>query len=261
MMRFLILFFILIDLTFSKDWQDQIIEEAKELYGPIALESFSKPLIIRKLNDRSVVASADHGLDHLSVNLYQGLLDAKRLNPDSLRMVICHELGHLFAGAPRKNIPMEWDGPIASDGMSYMSSEGQADYYASAVCFRKLLENSQIDYPLDRSRVGPHFLSKCQIKGQLETNDLDICLRAGMAGFDFLNLAYEFDISCENHSEHIASQIIRDAYPDRQCRLDTFIQGSFCNIDMPLVMDFFDDQKNTCFLPQAGRTKCWYPHD
>ncbi|MFP5385886.1 MAG: hypothetical protein ACLGHN_07380 [Bacteriovoracia bacterium] len=245
--------------SFANDWREQIIKDAKTIYTPVSIIAFNKPIYFKTNESQSVGASADHREDHLAVIIDKGLLESKRLTPDGLRMVICHELGHLFGGAPRRNVPMEWDGPVAPDGMSFMTSEGQADYYASLVCFRKMLEiESPGSSRPDFSRVGPRLRRKCQEEAGHEGQELTSCLRAGLAGEDFLKLVFEFPISCEKFDDSIAPVLIRDVYPGRQCRLDTILSGALCSENQPMVQDFDLNEKNSCGQNYAERPRCWY---
>lgn len=213
------------------NWKQKIIQDAQELYQPIAYGHFRKPIEFKILDSPVIAGSADHQATHLAVVLNTGLLNSPRLSPDALRMIVCHELGHLFGGRPRKSIPMEWDGPIDEDGFSFMSAEGQADYYASFVCFRELVKTQEGEdiVSVDWNRVGPLLFQKCSAD--------NLCLRAAIGGLDFLNLVQDFPISCESHDPKVTTMLIRDSYPERQCRLDTLIEGARF----------------------GQRPKCWFP--
>lgn len=87
------------------------------------------------------MASADTDGKNYFVIVNRGLIENPKLSLDGFRMILCHEVGHLFSGAPRRPIPVEWDGPTAPDSLSFLSSEGQSAYYATAVCFRALAKN------------------------------------------------------------------------------------------------------------------------
>ena len=171
-------------------------------------------------------------------------------------MIVCHELGHLFGGAPRRNVPLEWDGPIAHDGLSHLSSEGQADYYTSLVCFRKMLEVASAESPVvDYKRVGPKLKLQAGYKGA----ELKNCLRAGLAGEDFLKLTFEFPVLCEKEDTSVTDRLIRDSYPGRQCRLDTIVSGALCPDKLPTALDFDNMANTTCRKQQALRPQCWFP--
>lgn len=235
--------------AYSQEWKTKIIEDAKSIYTPVSISTFQIPILFRESDDDSVGASAEHNAESLSVVINSGLLKSQRLTPDGLRMILCHELGHLFGGAPRRNIPMEWEGPVAHDGMSFMSSEGQADYYAGLVCFRTMLQMKEAGEPSpDMSRVGPKLREKCFGN--------ETCMRAGLAGEDFLKLVFEFPISCEKEDTSVTPVLIRDSYPGRQCRLDTIVRGNLCSEEKPLVLDFNQSSVNSC--SESPRPECWY---
>lgn len=243
---------LLIGLTFNvqANWSTDIISHANSLYQPVSWATFGKPINFEISEDQSAGASADHQFQELKVVVNSGLLSSPRLTPDGLRMIICHELGHLFGGAPRKNIQMEWEGPVAHDGMSFLSSEGQADYYAGLSCFKEMIKLAEGDniIPANMARIGPNLKAKC--------GDDQLCLRGALAGVDFLNLNYDFPISCEVKDEEETPVLIRDSYPGRQCRLDTIVSASACNEMQMLSLDFDDASKNECESNQ--RPLCWY---
>lgn len=234
-------------------WQKEIITQATSLFSPVSKKEFGKEFKTIIVNDNSVSGSAEHTYNELILKINSGLLNSIRLTPDSLRMLICHELGHLFGGAPRKNIPIEWDGPTGIDGRSLLSSEGQSDYYASAVCFKKLIAFDHKKYIPPFSEIGPNLRQKCSSQ-----NDIEMCLRTALAGKSFLNLVYDFDISTEKMDDSISETMLYDIYPDRQCRLDTIISGALCKSKLPLALDEYDHLLNECLHPTAKRPRCWY---
>lgn len=246
--------------TLAESWKGQIINDAKTIYVPLSMRTFNKPLYFRISESQSVGGSAHHEVDHLAIVLDKGLLITPRLTPDGFRMLICHELGHLFGGAPRKNVPPEWEGPAANDGLSLMTSEGQADYYASLVCFRKMLELESLNSPKPNyKRVGERLKRKCEVEADFKNAELETCLRTGLAGEDFLKLTFDFPISCEKFDESVSPQLIRDFYPDRQCRLDTIVNGALCSENQSLVLDFDLMANNSCRREYAKRPACWFP--
>ena len=246
--------------SLAQSWKEQIINDAKAIYEPLSITTFNKPLYFRINESSTVGGSAHHETDHLAIILDKGLLITPRLTPDGFRMLICHELGHLFGGAPRKNVPAEWEGPTAEDGLSLLTSEGQADYYASLVCFRKLLEiESSLSPKPDYQRAGARLKQKCETLAGYKKQKLQTCLRTGLAGEDFLKLTFDFSISCEKADDSIAPHLIRDFYPDRQCRLDTIVNGALCSESHLMVLDFDRMEDNGCRQNYATRPACWYP--
>ena len=123
------------------------------------------------------------------VHVYGGL--AALGTEDVLALVICHELGHLYAGVPY------------SDEHNRMSVEGQADYWASLECF---------------SQVVP-FLEKRD--GTVEERGIEAALVLTAFFADNRNLPHP-DLKTPDTS--VVTQILR-THPSPQCRLDTYVAG------------------------------------
>jgi hypothetical protein len=192
------------------------------------------------------------------VTLDKGLFINRRLSPDGLRLLICHELGHFFGGAPRRSAPFEWDGPIAPDGFLNLSAEGQADTYASTTCFRALVTGQDHQAILKEEIISPRVRSLCASAHESSADDALICKRTAVGALNMLQLAMDFPISLEEADRTVAVSMIRDSYPDRQCRLDTFVAGALCKQSLPLIYDFSDPAKNECADAPAQRPRCWY---
>lgn len=240
--------------------QTEIIAQAEALYRPEAqAQGFNFAIEIEQ-NELSS-ASAIHDGKTMKVVLYSGLMKDPRSSEDNLRLTICHELGHLFGGAPRRHVPDEWDGAMAPDGLSLMTSEGQADHYASAVCFRRLVQGQDHKAELQKTtwKVNQEpFRKNCETSWPAGSEDALICQRAVIAGDNFLKLVKEFEISIESHSPVEVFQTITDFYPDRQCRLDTFAAGARCRTVLPLQLDFMDPKLGECAQPEGMRPTCWF---
>lgn len=238
----------------SSDRIQEILDKTTEVFRPIA-ESSNQKFEIEISKSNSVSAGADYDGSVFKVTLSQGYLNHPRLTADILRLTLCHEIGHLFGGSPRRNIPMEWSGPIAEDGLSFMSSEGQADYYATSVCFRKLAE-SNYEVP---QIVPPIVSAKCQKHFSTNLQDRTLCERSILASEGFLNLNQKTSIDIAKPDLSVAEHLIRDAYPSRQCRLETMVRGSLCPSTRSLVLDFFNSNRNECSeIPELQRPTCWY---
>ena len=157
-------------------------------------------------------------------------------------------------------MPAEWDGVTADDGLSIMSSEGEADYYTTLVCFRKLVEGEDHSAVLSEVVVPPITQSKCNRAWGKQTQESMVCQRAALASLGFLNFIKDFPISLENTAEEVAEKIIIDQYPSRQCRLDTLVAGSLCRTQFPLQLDRNSAAASDCRQEEARRPACWFPH-
>ncbi len=230
----------------------------ESLYQPVA-KNLGKAFEVVTEDTSYIGAGAEFDGQVYRVRVSRGLLESEKLDPDTFRMILCHEVGHLFGGGPRKHLPPEWEGIVAHDGLSHMTSEGQSDYYAAVSCFRKLAKGTE--NPL-RVMVPSYIQEKCERAWGTSfhaAESLGLCLRSAMAGLGFLQITFEFPIAFHTPDLSATSELIRDVYPARQCRLDTFVQGSLCTDDSPLLWDFDDSTKSNCQTnPEAQRPSCWY---
>jgi hypothetical protein len=243
--------------SYSNDhWSKSILSDVETLYNPF-VKSMGQTIEFKLYQSSdSEAASADTDGTHHVVLAAEGLFSNLQLRPDGFRIILCHELGHIFGGAPRKNIPYEWTGPFADDGYSFLSSEGQADFYATASCFRNLIKGQRHQNFL--REVSPEIVMKCDSVWGKKSTDSAICQRASLGAENFLKLNRDFDISFGKTDLSIAPKLLRDEYPDRQCRLDTFLRGALCKSSRGLKFDFVNPTLNDCQEPEGQRPRCWY---
>ncbi len=241
----------------------KVVAEFKSHYIGLAASN-GLPLEI-SFDSQSALTSARAEIDEggASITVDAGLMKSDKLSSDGLRVILCHELGHILGGAPRKSLPMEWDGAAAADGESLMSSEGQADYYATLVCFRQLVsgQDHKRELSLDKSSPASKLTLKtlCDRSHGSESEGSLICQRAAMGSENFLQLSKTFEISFKTPSSDRAPATIRDSYPDRQCRLDTLLAGAMCpSLSRSFALDFNNAAKNECAQSLARRPTCWY---
>ncbi len=242
----------------------QILQEFERLYRSQTVALGFK--FVLNIDEVSASESADAQRDTREgrVTVTRRLLQNPRMSDDGLRTILCHEIGHILGGAPRRNVPPEWDGPTAPDGLSFMSSEGQADYYATLVCFRQLVRGQNHKAVLTALGAGDTdslLADKCDRAHGNKTEDALICRRAVRGAFNMLQMIKTFPIAIGAESGFIAGMTITDAYPDRQCRLDTFMAGALCRTEFVPTSASFDfdvASVNTCASDLAQRPKCWY---
>jgi hypothetical protein len=242
-------------------WQKEIFSEIEALYLPFARERNQTLSLLVRPDSRSVVASAEGDKTQAKVIVHGGLLRSKRLTADGLRSVLCHEIGHVFGGTPKRRAPMEWDGPMTDDGFTYVSSEGQADYYSTAVCFRRLVKGQNHASLIDHSRVTPRLARLCDFAWGKDTEDSWICKRAALGGENLLLLVADFPISFETPDRAITRETLGYTYPSRQCRLDTILAGALCRRQLPLDLALVGKEEAACGETEARRPACWFLRD
>lgn len=133
------------------------------------------------------------------VLVYGGIARIAGGTQDSLALLICHELGHLYAGAPY------------SDEHSALSAEGQADWWATNFCWPRFAEQLPSSNPDIHNRairasliVTAFYAANRNIPAPtLQTPDLTIVEKTLLT------------------------------HPEPQCRLDTYVAG-LANTSRPL---------------------------
>lgn len=147
---------------------------------------------------------------------YFGGLLTKGLNLDSLAIVLCHEVGHVL-GKKLSNEPFE------------TAPEGEADYFATSDCARKLWSK----YPKLKSTFK---LSNQEVKDlrNLKLKD-KMTERIVLASFHLLKNLVHSSVKLSDTDEVIVDETLLD-YPSPACRLKTYIAGA----------------------SGKARPKCWY---
>lgn len=153
------------------------------------------------------------------VIVYSGLAFRKEITTDALALVVCHELGHLFGGTP------------FSDAYNEISSEGQADYWATQNCLKQAFE--KFEYKDDDSSTRPAIQEFCLKQEELDSSLCERSLKAAEHIGSFVaNNAHLSIPRIETPDETVVTQTIF-THNSPQCRLDTFVAGLF-NKERPL---------------------------
>lgn len=137
------------------------------------------------------------------IHLYGGFAKIKNANEDSLALIICHELGHLYAGAPYSNIDLA------------LSVEGRADYWAASECMPRVISK------LPHKDARDESLMMCS--GDLSCArilDASLIVTAHFAKNQKLE-APQLTLS----DPTIVDTILK-THPSPQCRLDLFRAGA-----------------------------------
>lgn len=136
------------------------------------------------------------------VIVYGGASGLNGGSEDSFALILCHEVGHLYGGEP-------W-----SDTYNKLSLEGQADYWSTSECFKRIVSK------LSLKKANESSLKYC---GGDETcarmTDAALVVTAFYA--DNRNLVHP---KIETPDETIAETMNR-THPLPQCRLDTLMAG------------------------------------
>lgn len=213
----------------TKETFDAIIDRALEVYKPVVAEKGANLEIIRKWEDGTVNAYANQAGKTWNVHMFGGLARHELVSNDGFALVICHELGHHLAGAPKVT---RFFFP------SWASNEGQSDYWASMKCFKKIYESDDNESIVANMNIDSEVTKMCEAT-YAEASDIAMCKRVSQASkglAQLLNGGREVsfttpDTSVVSKTDH--------KHPRGQCRLDTYFQGALC------IKDYNDETSNS----------------
>ena len=143
----------------------------------------------------------------------------KTITTDGFALVACHEIGPHIGGAPRYA------------GEDWASNEGQADYFATLKCLRRVWQ-SEDNGAAVRNMTVPAFLSNSCKTQWADKADQEHCVLVAKAGDSVAKLfaalgrnakAPKFDTP-----DPKVVTATNDNHPATQCRLDTYFQGALC---------------------------------
>lgn len=231
---------------------NEIIDRANDHYSPIVAEKRKTLKFHRKWEDGTVNAYANQSGRTWNVHMFGGLARHNLVSPDGFALVVCHELGHHLAGAPKiKRFFVS----------SWASNEGQSDYWASLKCFRRIFLDDDNAGIIANMEIDPLVAEKCD-KAWSDENENALCKRMAMGAkglAQLLNRGQEVDFATPDTK--VVSKT-NDKHPAGQCRLDTYFHGALC------VKDFADDvsdkdaEQGTCNrsdrFETGVRPLCWY---
>jgi hypothetical protein len=238
----------------SEEQFNSVIDRIEAIYAPIATNLGKELLIARKWSDATVNANASQSGSKWNVNMYGGLARHETITEDGFALVLCHETGHLLGGAPK----------IAGFMSKWASNEGQADYFATLKCLRKTFINDD-NATIVAALNAPETLVNSCAKIYANSLDKNICIRNGMAGMSVANLFAALRSKPAAKFETPDTAVVTktdDAHPAHQCRLDTYFQGSICDVGMNEDVSQKEEVQGTCHKNSGHtvglRPLCWF---
>lgn len=236
------------------------IDKVETVYAPIVSNLGAKLEIERKWTDGTVNAYAQQSGKTWKVAMFGGLARHKTITEDGMALVVCHEVGHHIGGAPKKAGSI-----FGGAANAWASNEGQADYFATLKCLRKAFLNEDNISIVAAMTVPKTLTDACKKSTKNDKEDNALCVRTGMAGKSVANLFSELSKLPDTKFDTPDSKIVTktdDAHPKAQCRLDTYFQGSLCDISMNEDVSQKEEVKGTCH-PSLGhktgtRPLCWF---
>jgi hypothetical protein len=216
-------------------------------------------LIVNSLWDEPKVnayATKDDN-DNPVINLTGGMLGHEYLTTDSLALILCHEVGHFLGGEPKK---LRGN----STKKSWSSAEGQADYFATASCMRKVLpliaDETEKNNKSSHNPKATHEQKLTQ-EAKLLCKDR-LCERIAVASYNvaLIYAAIDFyhgELSLLQKDDYTTYQTIY-GHPNPQCRLDTMVAALQCPDPSSINFNANDPIASACKNPEYRRPRCWY---
>lgn len=240
--------------------QDQflaVIDKIEAIYSPVISGLGAKLKINRKWTNATVNANASQSGKTWNVNMYGGLARHSTITEDGFALVLCHEIGHHIGGAPKKagGFPFK----------VWASNEGQSDYFANLKCLRQTFLNDDNTTIVSDLEVPKALADACKEANKRNKEDTALCIRGSMAGKSvaalFSSLRNIPEAKFDTPDSNVVSKT-NDSHPAPQCRLDTYFNGSLCEVGMNEPVSDKDEVQGTCH-PSLGnkignRPLCWF---
>lgn len=232
---------------------NKVIDSVSSVYAPLVSEYGGKLEVVRKWDDGTVNAYAEQEGSVWKVSMFGGLARHKTITEDGFALVVCHEIGHHIGGAPR----------YAGD--DWASNEGQADYFATMKCLRRVWQSEDNAAAVAAMEV-PATLTNACTKQWADMNDRNICIRGGMSGQSVANLfaALSWTFKQPKFDTPDPKEVVstNDNHPATQCRLDTYFQGALCEISFNEEIGQTDEVSGSCHGSTGYkiglRPRCWF---
>lgn len=233
-----------------------VMDQAEALYAPVIAARGGKLVLKRLWDNGTVNASAQQQGKNWILNMYGGLARHETITQDGMALVVCHELGHHLAGAPKYG------------GMDWASNEGQADYFANLKCLRRMFASpagQSFTRPAGKSTDREDAEAGCAASWK-SASDRALCVRAAMAGMSvtslFRVLRNQTTLPKFTTPDPAVVTEMYDGHPDTQCRLDTYYAGSLCARGVNEALSETDPTVGTCNASTGQssglRPRCWY---
>jgi len=244
---------------------NQVIDQVSAALEPSVRLHGGNLQVARQWKDSTVNASSMQFGKSWKVNMYGGLARRPEITKDGFTVVMCHEMGHHLGGYPYSN-------PFAG----WAASEGQADYFATDVCARKVWADEKVENAKSRFEVNPLVKSKCD-SAWSNQDDQNLCYRINAASRSLAVLLSGLNKVSEpqfSTPDKLVVKVTNRTYGSAQCRLDTYFNGSLCTVpanlsEIPGRAYMYqngpkaetDSARSYCTaqnVPSGARPPCWF---
>ena len=231
---------------------NEVIDKVEKVYSPLIQRSGKKLKINRLWTNDRVNAGTYLDGDTYVVNMYGGFARHEATTMDGYALVLCHEIGHHIGGGPKKGNP------------TWSSTEGQSDYFATLKCLRKVFAKEDNIAAIEGKDIPELVKDKCETAFPTK-HEIAMCIRTTLAGMDISRVSADTrreGIPGVNSPDQNIVDTTYEAHPKPQCRLDTYFQGSICEVSSYRVLSRSNEAQGTCHEKNGHteglRPTCWF---
>lgn len=196
----------------------------EQAYGPVVALHGGKLRLNGSWKNEKLNAAATQSGGSWIVEITGGLARRPELTRDGFTLIACHEVGHHLGGFP-------FDARGGFGGV-WAAAEGQADYFSTQICARKLWKN---DLELNRGfrdSTSPFVRNACDVVWST-AEEQDLCYRVSAAIESMTRLMAVLTKKPVPQFETPDPAVVPKTsteHPAVQCRLDTTWAGTLCAV-------------------------------
>ena len=228
----------------------QVLAEIEALYRPDVAGLGKKLKIVGEWKLSANAGIKPEG-DFWVITVGGGLARKPLMTADGIAGVVCHELGHLLGGYP-KRVERPWS-----------SVEGQSDYFATAKCLKRYFRGQDNRAVLAAMDIPDVVTNKCQ-NNFFDEESVFICQRSSMAGLA-MALSLAMSEGWKWGRPKFEAPVERPKYVSPEewaelshCRLQIYFQGSLCNRPFDEPFSDTDFRAGACMHGDGARPACWF---
>ena len=206
-----------------------LVKEFKDVYTPIVKGFGASLTVLTDWKNNTPNASATQLKTNWLIRSTGGLARQPEMTRDGYLLVLCHEMGHHLGGfsmsPPRIPIPVPGLEPWAAN-------EGQADYFATQVCAKRMWRNHGVENAKFRETSTADVRARCDANWS-STLDQDLCYRVLTAVDSVAKTMAALTKKPVPEFSTPDSTIVdktNHGHPAPQCRMDTYLQAAICQV-------------------------------
>jgi len=203
-----------------------IVAQIQNSYQAVAKKHGGNLAISGDWKSETLNAGASQMFGSWKVVISGALARRPELTPDGTALILCHELGHHLGGYSFHPAGHPFEGVWAAN-------EGQADYFATQVCARKIWAPEKEKNAGYRANAPEFVRERCNTAWG-NPDDQDLCYRVSAATESVTNTMAALMKKPAPKFETPDTAVVEktlNAHPAVQCRMDTSFQGAICPVD------------------------------